>query len=158
MAHVGIFIDMQLYQSIILKTHLICAFVLPKSTPLAGLCALIQKKYLEFICIISPIIYGLCLMMLELGLWIKLQISNYEKEIEEMKHMTRQEYVASLRRYLEMPSSSSFWFSSPYIKFKLTLMDCHFNAGRVVGFLGVHPYIEVLLGNFYYYYCLIIIF
>lgn len=26
------------------------------------------------------------------------QISNYEKEIEDMKHMTRQEYVASLRR------------------------------------------------------------
>lgn len=29
------------------------------------------------------------------------QISNYEKEIEEMKHMTRQEYVASLRRWDE---------------------------------------------------------
>lgn len=28
------------------------------------------------------------------------QISNYEKELEEMKHMTRQEYVASLRRYI----------------------------------------------------------
>lgn len=28
------------------------------------------------------------------------QISNYEKESEEMKHMTRQEYVASLRRYV----------------------------------------------------------
>lgn len=27
------------------------------------------------------------------------QVSNYEKELEEMKHMTRQEYVASLRRY-----------------------------------------------------------
>ncbi|KAL0402668.1 UNVERIFIED_CONTAM: AP2-like ethylene-responsive transcription factor BBM2 [Sesamum latifolium] len=26
-------------------------------------------------------------------------ISNYEKELEEMKHMTRQEYVASLRRH-----------------------------------------------------------
>ncbi|KAI3757080.1 hypothetical protein L6452_04613 [Arctium lappa] len=26
-------------------------------------------------------------------------ISNYEKEVEEMKHMTRQEYVASLRRH-----------------------------------------------------------
>jgi hypothetical protein len=26
-------------------------------------------------------------------------MSNYEKEIEEMKHMTRQEHVASLRRY-----------------------------------------------------------
>lgn len=28
----------------------------------------------------------------------KLQISNYEKEVEEMKHMTRQEFVASIRR------------------------------------------------------------
>lgn len=27
-----------------------------------------------------------------------LQISTYEKEVEEMKNMTRQEYVASLRR------------------------------------------------------------
>lgn len=31
----------------------------------------------------------------------KIQISNYEKELEEMKHMTRQEYVASLRRYIK---------------------------------------------------------
>ncbi|XP_028116309.1 AP2-like ethylene-responsive transcription factor AIL5 [Camellia sinensis] len=30
-------------------------------------------------------------------------ISNYEKELEEMKHMTRQEFVASIR--------SSKWFS-----------------------------------------------
>jgi len=28
-----------------------------------------------------------------------IQLSEYEKEVEEMKHMTRQEYVASLRRY-----------------------------------------------------------
>lgn len=27
-------------------------------------------------------------------------MSEYEKEVEEMKHMTRQEYVASLRRYI----------------------------------------------------------
>ena len=27
-----------------------------------------------------------------------LQISSYEKELEEMKHMTRQEYIAYLRR------------------------------------------------------------
>lgn len=26
------------------------------------------------------------------------QVDNYEKELEEMKHMTRQEFVASLRR------------------------------------------------------------
>ncbi|KAL5998136.1 hypothetical protein ACLOJK_009071 [Asimina triloba] len=30
-------------------------------------------------------------------------ISNYEKELEEMKHMTRQEYVASLRRAVASP-------------------------------------------------------
>jgi len=29
-----------------------------------------------------------------------LQISNYEKELEEMKHMTRQEYIAYLRRFV----------------------------------------------------------
>ena len=28
-----------------------------------------------------------------------LQLSTYEKELEEMKPMTRQEYVANLRRY-----------------------------------------------------------
>lgn len=28
-----------------------------------------------------------------------LQISNYEKEVEEMKNCTRQEFVASIRRY-----------------------------------------------------------
>jgi len=27
-------------------------------------------------------------------------MSNYEKELEEMKHMSRQEYVASLRRHV----------------------------------------------------------
>jgi uncharacterized damage-inducible protein DinB len=30
------------------------------------------------------------------------QVSNYEKELEEMKHMTRQEYIAYLRRYIHM--------------------------------------------------------
>lgn len=30
------------------------------------------------------------------------QMSNYEKELEEMKHMTRQEYIAHLRRYCLM--------------------------------------------------------
>ena len=29
-----------------------------------------------------------------------MQISEYEKEVEDMNHMTRQEYVASLRRYI----------------------------------------------------------
>ena len=29
---------------------------------------------------------------------LSLQISNYERELEEMKHMTRQEFVASIRR------------------------------------------------------------
>lgn len=31
-----------------------------------------------------------------------MQVSNYEKELEEMKHMTRQEYIAYLRRYIHM--------------------------------------------------------
>lgn len=31
-----------------------------------------------------------------------LQLKNYELEIEEMKNMNRQEYVAHLRRYLEV--------------------------------------------------------
>lgn len=40
-----------------------------------------------------------------------LQISNYEKELEEMKNMTRQEFVASLRRYsiLFQASATSFY-------------------------------------------------
>jgi hypothetical protein len=29
-----------------------------------------------------------------------LKVSEYGKELEEMKHMTRQEYVASLRRHV----------------------------------------------------------
>lgn len=28
------------------------------------------------------------------------QVADYENELEEMKHMTRQEFVASLRRYI----------------------------------------------------------
>jgi hypothetical protein len=31
--------------------------------------------------------------------FLNAQISTYEKELEEMKHMTRQEFVANLRRY-----------------------------------------------------------
>jgi hypothetical protein len=31
------------------------------------------------------------------------QVNNYEKELEEMKHMTRQEFVASLRRSVPNP-------------------------------------------------------
>lgn len=30
------------------------------------------------------------------------QVSNYEKELEEMKSMTRQEFVASLRRFYNL--------------------------------------------------------
>lgn len=31
-------------------------------------------------------------------IFLYFQVSNYEKELEDMKHMTRQEFVASLRR------------------------------------------------------------
>jgi hypothetical protein len=41
--------------------------------------------------------------LVDVSLWGKLfiifQVAEYEKELEEMKHMTRQEFVASLRRY-----------------------------------------------------------
>lgn len=37
---------------------------------------------------------------LEILLTCLLKVSNYEKELEEMKNMTRQEFVASLRRYI----------------------------------------------------------
>lgn len=43
-----------------------------------------------------------------LFIFLFIQISNYEKELEEMKHMTRQEYVASLRRYLEIKCCIGF--------------------------------------------------
>jgi hypothetical protein len=40
--------------------------------------------------------------LVDVSLWGKLfiifQVAEYEKELEEMKHMTRQEFVASLRR------------------------------------------------------------
>ena len=36
--------------------------------------------------------------------FVSLQLANYEKELEEMKMMTKQEFVASLRRYVCMPA------------------------------------------------------
>lgn len=41
------------------------------------------------------------LLFSDVEVWIQLfvKVSNYEKELEEMKNMTRQEFVASLRRY-----------------------------------------------------------
>lgn len=35
------------------------------------------------------------------------QVSNYTKELEEMKHVTKQEFIASLRRYCIWPPSAS---------------------------------------------------
>ena len=32
--------------------------------------------------------------------WYIFQVSNYTKELEDMKHMTKQEFIASLRRYI----------------------------------------------------------
>jgi len=36
------------------------------------------------------------------------QITNYEKEVEEMKHMTRQEFVAAIRRFCFVFSHEAF--------------------------------------------------
>lgn len=42
---------------------------------------------------------GIAEIVLKVVLFVLyLQVSNYEKELEDMKHMTRQEFVASLRR------------------------------------------------------------
>ena len=46
-----------------------------------------QLKMEDNISLLSPIFF------------YNLQLSTYEKELEEMKPMTRQEYVANLRRY-----------------------------------------------------------
>jgi hypothetical protein len=37
-------------------------------------------------------------IVLKVVFFLYFQVSNYEKELEDMKHMTRQEFVASLRR------------------------------------------------------------
>jgi hypothetical protein len=34
-------------------------------------------------------------------------LSHYEKELEEMKHMSRQEFIAHLRRYKSMNNKQS---------------------------------------------------
>lgn len=39
------------------------------------------------------------LFLLEYNSFLQWQINTYEKEVDEMKHMTRQEYIAYLRRY-----------------------------------------------------------
>ena len=76
------------------------------------------------------------------------QISNYEKEVEEMKHMTRQEYVASLRRYIYMCVSICDHYY--HCEHKCLKHDCinniifvYVGVGRVVGSLVEHPFIEV---------------
>ena len=54
------------------------------------------------ICLTQGKIYSPILLLLNhsLGLiCMSLQLANYEKELEEMKMMTKQEFVASLRRY-----------------------------------------------------------
>lgn len=71
-----------------------------------------------------------------------LQINNYEKELEEMKRMTRQELIASLRRY-----SIYYTFSTEKKnQVHLHCINCHCNAERAVDSLGVHPFIVELLG------------
>lgn len=50
-------------------------------------------------CFLNTIYINLCSWIYFFAKISLLQISNYEKELEEMKHMTRQEYIAYLRRY-----------------------------------------------------------
>lgn len=47
----------------------------------------------------------------DLTLWSILKVINYEKELSEMKNMTRQEFVASLRRYLIIITFLWFFYS-----------------------------------------------
>ena len=63
-------------------------------------------------------------------------LTNYEKELEEMKNMTRQEFVASLRRSVSLSSPSK---KAVFLLLSLTRVY----AGRVVGSREVFPCTEV---------------
>lgn len=76
-----------------------------------------------------------------------LQITNYEKELEDMKNMTRQEFVASIRRLV---STLKFFLRSVDNRHFFSRFYCVTNqiisiciTGRVVDFLVVHQCIEV---------------
>lgn len=78
-----------------------------------------------------------------------LQISNYEKEVEEMKNCTRQEFVASIRRYARDqidPSSKQHCHQFPLFLTLLFTLCVKF-PGKVVAFLEEHPCIAELQGK-----------
>jgi hypothetical protein len=69
-----------------------------------------------------------------------LQISTYEKEIEEMKHMTRQEYIAYLRRYINYLTHSKFYFTTSHV-----LKDCTTRNEALLCWLTYHMHMIVSL-------------
>lgn len=59
-----------------------------------------------------------------------LQVSDYEREVEEMKHMTRQEFVASLRRCGIIISLTSLLFFHIYLNVYLMLIKFYLFFSR----------------------------
>lgn len=72
-------------------------------------------------------------------------MSNYEEELEDMKHMSRQEYVASLRRHV-FSKIYSFMEAKIQIANGLT-KNIRCVTGKVADFLVVRRCTEVLLGT-----------
>lgn len=64
------------------------------------------------------------------------QITNYEKEVEEMKHMTRQEFVAAIRRCFIVSSFRPWSYLYIYKNslFKRHLYICVSNHRKSSGF------------------------
>ncbi|OEL16066.1 AP2-like ethylene-responsive transcription factor BBM2 [Dichanthelium oligosanthes] len=73
-------------------------------------------------------------------------MSNYEKELEEMKHMSRQEYVASLRRHVWSKLCIFMELEIKSFSNGLTLY-IYWGTGKAVDFHVVPRFTEGLLGT-----------
>lgn len=63
-----------------------------------------------------------------------LKVSNYEKELEDMKNMTRQEFVASLRRYINHFHSLHLILGSGFSELGHCARTKLLNSCRVINF------------------------
>lgn len=63
-----------------------------------------------------------------------LKVSNYEKELEDMKNMTRQEFVASLRRYINHFRSLHLILGSGFSELGHCARTKLLNSCRVINF------------------------
>ncbi|RDX90868.1 AP2-like ethylene-responsive transcription factor AIL1, partial [Mucuna pruriens] len=59
--------------------------------------------------------YIVTVITLHVYRFLNAQLSTYEKELEEMKHMTRQEFVANLRSKFSLSPSYSTWKESSFL-------------------------------------------